>query len=106
MAKLHLEGRVAYHFGNAVRPYVAAVGGFAEMSERFEVPIAETLKGLSPHPTLTAWRASGRWFGGVAIGASVPLSPSQALLVEARSQAFFPGGTLAISPSVGYGIGF
>jgi hypothetical protein len=125
-AKFHVEGRIAYWFGSdpfgkqGIRPYLAVVGGVAEVDDKFSVQIYETLcktppecattanraKGLAPNPTLTVWRRGAKNFAGGSIGVMIPTSQNQGLLAEVKAQTFFPTAGFTISPSVGYALGF
>jgi hypothetical protein len=114
-AKFHGELRLAYWFGNDpfakdhLRPYVAVMGGIAEVDDKFKVECgtpANQAKGLTPNPTLTVWRHSGGSFAGLAGGVMIPTASNQGIMVEVKGQAFFPFPTYTISPSVGYAVGF
>ncbi len=105
---LHAEGRIGYWLGTdpfrrkALRPYVALLGGRAEADDRFDVPVDD--RGRLFH--LTVWRQAGPYFAGAAAGAMIPLGESHGVVAELRVQALFPNVGVAVSPSVGYSLGF
>ncbi len=51
---------------------------------------------------LVVYRATGKYFGGAALGLMFPLGPKQALVAESKFIATFPTRGYAIAPSVGY----
>jgi hypothetical protein len=112
LAKIHLEGRVAYWFGGdpfakqSLRLYVAAMGGLAEVDDKFSVQVNETDPGLPANPTLIVYRRGAKTFAGAAAGVMIPTSASMGILLEVKGQWFFPNPAFTLSPSVGYAIGF
>jgi hypothetical protein len=118
-ATLHGEGRVAYWTGKdpfrrtGVRPYLAVMGGLAEVDDKFTTQISETkpippppqTQGLKPTQTLTVWRRTGGGFLGGAAGMMIPLGATHGLLVELKVQAMLPNSGVALSPTIGYAFG-
>jgi hypothetical protein len=114
LSHLHAEGRVAYWFGqepfsrHSVRPFLLAVGGFAAIDNKLDVPIFETDLSKAPYDTqtLTVWRRSGGVFAGGGGGVAIPTGAGQGMLAEFKVQAIFPEVVLAMAPSIGYTLGF
>ncbi len=124
LAKFHLEARVAYWIGSdpfakkSIRPFIALLGGAAEVNDKFTSQVYETLcpgltdeqcigKGYAGlNPTLTVWRRGAKTFAGGAIGAMLPVSGNMGLMAEVKVQTFFPSSALTISPTIGYAVGF
>jgi hypothetical protein len=121
-AGLHAEGRVAYWTGkepfrrNGVRPYLAIVGGLAEVDDKFTTEIAEASTRVSdlddaskgivrPGQTLTVWRKQGGAFLGAALGTMIPLAPTHGFLVELKLQVMLPNSGFVLGPSIGYTFG-
>jgi hypothetical protein len=114
LSALHAEARIAYWTGKdpsrrtGLRPYFAAMGGLAEVDDKFKTQISETLptdpnRGIKqPGQTLTVWRKTGGAFVGGALGFMIPFSVTQGLLIEFKLQVMLPNSGFAISPSVGY----
>ena len=113
----HAELRFAYWLGTdpfkqqKIRPYLALMGGYADMEAKLGVPIAESAQtvgsnaGRPPSQTLQVWRKSGPVFAGVGGGVMVPTGKSGGVLIELKLEATFPNSGFAISPSIGYAIG-
>jgi len=107
-SSIHGELRLAYWLGRdpfrrkALRPYLALLGGFAAIDDKFDVPVDD--RGRPFH--LTVWHKSGAYFAGAAGGAMIPLGNNHGVLAELRVQALFPNVGVAVSPSVGYSLGF
>jgi hypothetical protein len=126
ISSFHLEARVTYWLGKnpfkktALRPYVAAIGGLAQMNDKFTVTVREcqpvpgsdcaNLKKdvgpLDPQSDLTVWHKAGGTFAGVAGGVMIPVGPKQGVMAELKLQGLFPNAGFAVSPSVGYAFGF
>jgi len=122
ISALHAEGRATYWMGKypfrkqGLRPFVALVGGLAEMDDKFTVPIREctsvTCNSLKvpgetfpPTQNLTVWHKSGGTFAGLAGGVMIPVGPKMGVMAELKLQALFPNTGFAVSPSVGYALG-
>jgi hypothetical protein len=125
LSKFHLEARAAYWIGSdpfakkSIRPYVAVLGGMAEVNDKFTAqvyefkcrdPITEEqcqAMGLpGKNPTLDVWRRGAKTFAGGAIGAMFPVGDNMGIQAEVKVQSFFPSSALTISPVLGYAIGF
>jgi hypothetical protein len=114
---IHGEARVAYWFGKdpttrrSVRPYVALLGGVAEVDDKFKTQISETLATdptqgiIFPTQDLTVWRHSGGGFVGAGLGTLIPVSPSSGFLVELKLNVMLPNSGFALAPAVGYSFG-
>jgi hypothetical protein len=111
LAKFHGEARIAYWLGGdpfakqSLRPYVAAMGGLAEVNDKFSVQVFETRAGYDANPTLDVWRRGARSFAGAAVGVMIPTSSNMGILAELKVQTFFPTSASTLSPSVGYALG-
>ena len=111
LAKFHGEARVAYWFGGdpfakkSLRPYLAAMGGLAEVDDKFSVQVFETVSGYDPNPTLNVWRRGARTFAGGAAGVMIPTASNMGILAELKVQSFFPTSAFTFSPSLGYALG-
>jgi hypothetical protein len=111
LAKFHGEARIAYWLGGdpfaqqSLRPYVAAMGGLAEVNDKFSVQVFETQAGYDMNPTLDVWRRGARSFAGAAVGVMIPTSSNMGILAELKVQTFFPTSASTLSPSVGYALG-
>jgi hypothetical protein len=116
-AAFHAEARVAYWTGKnpyrraSPRPYVAVMGGLAEVDDKFTTQIAETLptdpaKGIKqPGQTVTVWRKQGSGFVGAALGTMIPLAPTHGFLVELKLQVMLPESGFVLGPTIGYTFG-
>jgi hypothetical protein len=129
LSALHLEARFTYWIGKnpfrktRLRPYVSAFGGLAEIDDKFTVTIRECqpLPGsdcakirqdvgapsdLPLQQDLTVWHKSGGTFAGVSGGVMIPVGSKQGVMAELKVQGLFPNAGFAVSPSVGYALGF
>jgi hypothetical protein len=122
LSSFHLEARATYWMGKnpfkktALRPYVAAIGGLAEIDDKFTVTIRECQtadcvkqKPAGTYPNqqdLTVWHKAGGTFAGVAGGVMIPVGSKQGVMAELKVQGLFPNAGFAVSPSVGYALGF
>jgi hypothetical protein len=122
LAAFHLEARATYWIGKnplrkqTLRPYVAIIGGAAEVDDKFTVSIRECMSAdcvrLKPtgvvYPLtqdLTVWRHAGGAFAGFAGGVMIPVGSNQGVMAELKVQGLFPNAGFAVSPSVGYAFG-
>ena len=114
LAAFHAEARIAFWFGrepfsrHGVRPYLAVVGGLAEVNNKFTVPVIETNPMLPTYPStdLTVWRHSGSAFAGGGLGLMVPTSGAgQGVTAEFKVVALFPDAGVAMLPTIGYALG-
>jgi hypothetical protein len=124
LSAFHLEARATYWMGKnpfrktALRPYVAIIGGAAEVDDKFTVSIRECTSaecmrlkdpsltsGYPAQPDLTVWHKSGGTFAGAAGGVMIPIGPKQGVMAELKVQGLFPNAGFAVSPSVGYAFG-
>jgi hypothetical protein len=128
ISALHLEARFTYWIGKnpfkktRLRPYVAAFGGLAEIDDKFTVTIRECPLGdagcnefrpgpvtpgnYPPQQDLTVWHRAGGTFAGVSGGVMIPVGSKQGVMAELKVQGLFPNAGFAVSPSVGYALGF
>jgi hypothetical protein len=129
ISAFHLEARVTYWLGKnpfkktAVRPYVSAMGGLAEIDDKFTVTIRECQPApgsqcakvradlgapsdLPAQQDLTVWHKAGGSFAGLAGGVMIPVGSKQGVMAELKVQGLFPNAGFAVSPSVGYAFGF
>ena len=114
LSHLHAEARGAFWFGKApftrqsVRPFLVVVGGLAEVDNKLDVPVLETdlNKGLYESQTLEVWHRAGGAFAGGGAGLSIPFGVGQGMLAEFKVQALFPKVAIAMTPTIGYGLGF
>jgi hypothetical protein len=129
LSMFHLEARATYWLGKnpfkktSLRPYVAAIGGLAQMNDKFTVTVRECQaapmsscaqtrmelqvpQDLPPQQDLTVWHRTGGAFAGLAGGVMIPVGPKQGVLAELKLQGLFPKVGFAVSPSVGYAFGF
>jgi hypothetical protein len=114
---VHGEVRLAYWIGKepfkqkGLRPYLVAMGGYANMDAKLNVPIAESgatvgkNAGVPPNQTLQVWRKSGPGFAGLGGGLMIPTGPAGGVLIEVKFEALFGNSGFALSPTVGYAIG-
>jgi hypothetical protein len=106
---LHIEGRLAYWFGDGVfsriglRFYVVVAAGVTEVdaSQKIDLFPADRAQ-----PTFVdAWRKAGAGFGAVGLGLMIAVSRSSGFLIEAKAMELFPTSGTALGAQLGYTVG-
>lgn len=114
---LHLEGRLAYWFGDDVfsktglRPYAFVAAGLAQVDSRGRVRVVEDSR-PSHQPdneeeqVLVVYKKMGQGFAGLGAGVLYALTEGQGVVVELKGMMMFPSSGQVLEPSIGYAIGF
>jgi hypothetical protein len=111
---LHLEVRGTYIFGTnplerkGLRPYVHLSGGVAQIDGRVLVPIYATATDFANKHVadLAAWRRTGIGFIGIGGGLMYAITPRSGPFLDVRLLEMLGSSGTAISPLLGYAIGF
>lgn len=113
---LHLEGRLAYWFGDqpfaktGFRPYVFAAAGIAQVDARTRVTVFESTRPSyqpdnPPEQILVVWKKMGQGFGSLGGGVVYNLSESSGIVAEVKAMMMFPTTGQVLQPTIGYAIG-
>jgi len=111
---VHAELRVTYHFGSdpfhrpGFRPYVHLSGGLAQIDGDVPVPAFADQAAYKRNSrlNLTAWKKSGTAFLGLGGGLMYAITPKSGPFLDVRVLEMLGVSGTAISPLVGYAIGF
>jgi hypothetical protein len=110
----HAELRLTYYFGKGVlsrkglRPYAHLSGGVAQIDTSVLVEVYPTREDYVADRTtsLHAWKKAGTSFVGIGGGLMYALTPKQGVFLDARFMRLFSESGTALSPQVGYMVGF
>jgi hypothetical protein len=115
-AKVHLEGRVTYLFGDAPLAHVGfaptVFGAFGVASfDGHSITVVSMKPSAGTVPVtqpVTAWRTSGPWFVAAGVGARYQFSQRVAFTIAARVNAAFGGGgaLFTFGPEIAFQYGF
>jgi hypothetical protein len=111
---LHAEARVTYTFGTTpfarkgVRPYVHLSGGLAEIDGHVSVPAYADAAAYAKDQRLglTAWKKTGTAFVGLGGGVMYAITPTSGPFLDVRLMQMLGVSGTALSPLVGYAVGF
>lgn len=111
---LHAEARVTYTFGTeplarkGIRPYVHLSGGLAEIDGHVSVPAYADAAAYAKDDRLglTAWKKTGTAFVGLGGGVMYAITPKSGPFLDVRLMQMLGVSGTAISPLLGYGVGF
>jgi hypothetical protein len=111
---VHAELRVTYYFGSdplhkkGFRPYVHVSGGLAQVDADVAVPAfadaASYRRGARLN--LTAWKKTGTAFIGIGGGAMYAITPTSGPFLDVRVLEMLGVSGTALSPLIGYAVGF
>jgi hypothetical protein len=110
----HAEGRLTYYFGKGVlsrkglRPYVHLSGGLAQVDASVLVKLYPTREDYVAGRTrsLHAWKKAGTSFVGIGGGLMFAFAPKHGVFLDARFMQLFAESGTALSPQIGYSVGF
>jgi hypothetical protein len=108
---LHFEGRVTYYFGKGVlsrkglRPFAHLSGGIAQIDSSVLVKLYLTDQDPEPN-SLHAWKRAGTSFAALGGGLMYAFNPKHGLFLDVRVIQLFGESGTALSPQLGYSVGF